>query len=199
MALTVPLVLVVVLVAYLCFRIYDFAKYKLPVVGSTLLQHTPEVLVPIVSQSSKSLEKIAPVYQKAIVHVFERDKDLYQKIIHRELDTLTSYLNESAGKATERSLVFKKDLLTHIENHFDSTLSPSDRKIFEESVAQSLYDNLQDEVKQNWNLHLKKVKKISEDIYSISLKTPPPTSKNPQYMVGVGLELLGTKLQEAAK
>lgn len=200
MAVLVPFVLLVIVLTYLWLSIVSFTKEGWPKTLNLVMQRAPEVVQPVLSDTSLSLKRLAPVYGDAILKSWQRDLPIYKRLVESQKDAMLEYAAVMNEKIQARFMALESRLLTDVERHLAPDLVGTDREIFEKTVAKSLYNRLENEVQANWKSHIDSVNAITDGFYAVALKTPPPLKKNTgPYMVGVGFELLGIKIQEASK
>jgi hypothetical protein len=199
LAIAAPLVLILALVTYVGFSACDFFRNKAPKVVAAVVKRSPEVVCPALSDAGESLKRLAPVYEKALADVWRRDAPIYQGLVDSQSKEFLEYTRGMQVRVVDDFRKIEGRILLNVEKHLTPTLLPEERREFEKAVAKTLYDRLNNEVKTHWDAQMRQVAGICQDFQKIALTTPDPQSKKPQYMIGVGLELLGDKLQEASK
>lgn len=199
LATGVPLVLVLALIGYVWWAAVDFFKNKAPQVISSVMKQAPDELRPVLGEATAAVGRVVPVYQKAIGEVVQRDMPIYKKLVESQKQGFIEYARGMHKKIVDRFGGLEDKILTNVEKHLAPGMLAEERKIFEREVADALYARLEQEVQANWDIQLKQVKAISDDFNTIALNTPPLKSDKPRYLAGIGLELLGLKLQEYAK
>jgi len=198
-AVLVPLVLLVALVGYIWFRLDDFCKNKAPLILTEVVKQSPQYMGPVLGSATDSLGRLAPIYSQAIQKVYHRDFPIYKQLIELQKAELTKYAQSQQLVIEKHVGQLSAKLLGNVERHLAPDLTTREREAFEQAVAQSIYQRLKKELDSNWMTQIKQLKSISNDLYTISITTPQVPSKNSKYMTGVGLELLGRKLQEYSK
>ena len=199
LAVLIPLTLLVALIAYVCYRGWDFFHNKVPVVMKEVTKRAPEAIGPVLGEAGASFKKVAGVYGREISKVAKRDWPIYEKLLKSQSQGFTQYTAKLRIHAGENFKTFQGRILANVEKHLAPDLTGAEREEFEKTVAKAMYQRLQAEIKANWEAQMDQVATLCKNFQKISDNTPPLESAKPQYLTGMGLEMLGLQLEEASK
>jgi len=195
-AILVPFALLLMLLAALGIKVGNFAKNDAPKIPQKLVEKAPAYLDEAAGLSLEALGRLTPIYQKAIAQAFERDKEIYRKLVESQTSELLKYAAGMQVQLRERFDGLMKSVLASVEDKLAAGMSVEEKREFEALVAMRLYDLLRAEVETNWARHVEKIENVCTQMYALSLGTDEAKNMEPRQIIGVGLELLGLYLQE---
>ncbi len=194
-AILVPLTLLVALGAYLWWRIDDFCHKKAPEVLQKVASRSGEVVGPLTARASQAMLRLAPVYAGAIRKVMARDHETYMAIAQAQFFLFADYSNASKLRMLSRANSLLTRVLAEVEKELVPALSGGEKVIFEATVAQTIHERYRDEINNVWRSQLKCVDAVSQSLHTIAELHPEAAHFSPTYLMGIGLEYAGLKLE----
>jgi hypothetical protein len=195
MAVAVPLLLLIGLVAMVWIKMNYFIKIGAPQTLGLIIQKSPRAIVPLARTSIEAFNRLAPVYGDAIKRAFDRDHDKIATIVNQQIKGFSDYAANTNVVIQERMKETTTRLAVTVANRLTSGMTDKEAEEFTHAAAGALYAKLGFEIQNRWSEEMALVGRLGDKLNTIAQNDSEAKDAEPSIVVGAGLELVGRKIQ----